>query len=180
MKIRNADPAVFFLKVIENEDSTCRSCRPFLKDYRKCVRHLHFNGINDKTTNITLEVSSNATLASMSRRAKMHVKHARTAEVFTNTEIALPRWVGTTKKCARRRRRERQFWFFEHPQWNNAMSKKYTFMQWISLFFETSKICYRFLNTPSKIHASDLPLAKFKVARHYVHCDSPIRQAIFH
>ena len=106
----------------------------------------------------------------MSRRAKMHVKHARTAEVFTNTEIALPRWAGTTKKCARRRRRERQFWFFEHPQWNNAISKKYTFMQWISLVFESVKICNHFLNTPSEIHASDLPLAKFKVARHYAQC----------
>ena len=106
----------------------------------------------------------------MSRRAKMHGQHARTAEVFTNTEIALPRWVGTTKKCARRRRRERQFWFFEHPQWNNAISKKYTFMQWISLVFESVKICNHFLNTPSEIHASDLPLAKFKVARHYAQC----------
>ena len=107
----------------------------------------------------------------MSRRAKMHVKHARTAEVFTNTEIALPRWAGTTKNCARRRRRERQFWFFEHPQWNNAISKTYTFMQWISLVFESVKICNHFLNTPSEIHASDLPLAKFKVARHYAQCD---------
>ena len=45
-------------------------------------------------------------------------------------------------------------------------------MQGISLVFETSKICYRFLNTPSKIHASDLPLAKFKVAKHYAQCHS--------
>ena len=43
-------------------------------------------------------------------------------------------------------------------------------MLWISLHFASSKYCYRFLVTPSKIHASDLPLAKFKVARHYAQC----------
>ena len=75
----------------------------------KCARRLHFNGINNKTTNITLEVSSNATLAIKAERAKTHVQHARAAEVLTNTEIAFPRRAATTKKCARRRGWERQF-----------------------------------------------------------------------
>ena len=36
--------------------------------------------------------------------------------------------------------------------------------------FESFKICNHFLNTPNEIHASDLPLAKFKVAKHYAQC----------
>ena len=35
----------------------------FKEPSTKCVRRLHFNGINVKITNITLEASSNATFA---------------------------------------------------------------------------------------------------------------------
>ena len=37
--------------------------------------------------------------------------------------------------------------------------------------FESCKICRGFLNTPSEIHASELPHAKFKVAKHYAQCE---------
>lgn len=36
--------------------------------------------------------------------------------------------------------------------------------------FEFKKICLRFLNTPSEIHASDLPRAEIKAAKHYAQC----------
>ena len=74
-----------------------------------CFRHSGFNGIHVKITNITLGVSSNATLAIKAERAKTYGQHARAAEVLTNTETALPRRAAATKKCARRRRWERQF-----------------------------------------------------------------------
>ena len=38
------------------------------------------------------------------------------------------------------------------------------------MVFLYCKICDHFLNTPSKIRASDLSLAKIKVARHYAQC----------
>ena len=44
----------------------------FKEPSTKCVRRLHFNGINVKNTNITLEVSSNATLAIKAERTKTH------------------------------------------------------------------------------------------------------------
>ena len=133
----------------------------------KCARHLHFNGINCKTTNITLEASSNATMPINSGRAKTHGQHARAAEVLTNTEIAFPRKAATSKKCARRRGWERQFWVCAHLQWNNALSKIYTFMQFIEIWILGNRL--RFFNTPSKIHASDLRRAEIKAAKRYAH-----------
>ena len=72
------------------------------------IRHLGSNGIHVKITNITLGVSSNATLAVKARWAKMPGQHARAAEVLKKTELAFPRRAATTNKCARHRGRERQ------------------------------------------------------------------------
>ena len=90
---------------IPNEQTRASSCARACT----CARRLHFNSINDKITNITLGVSSNATLAIKAERTKTHAQHALAAEVFTNTEIALPRKAATAKTCARRREWERQF-----------------------------------------------------------------------